>query len=162
MWRPLGTCPVCPVLNPALGLPHRRSSTTRALRRSSSMSHRSPLSVAAMPRSCWRMGMLVLGPPFPRADTGCIVSFLQPQVLGQSYTYTYILIHIYTYTHTHTHTHTYIYTSWLPGFARDPPSPPPPPSHSSLPSALPPSDYPASARIFGVSSLKITPFPRYI
>ena len=39
---------------------------------------------------------------------------------------------------------------------------PPPPSHSSLHSALPPSDYPASARIFGVSSLKITPFPRYI
>ena len=28
--------------------------------------------------------MLVLGPPFPRSDTGCIVSFLQPQVLGQS------------------------------------------------------------------------------
>ena len=39
---------------------------------------------------------------------------------------------------------------------------PPPPSHSSLPSALPPSDHPASARIFGVSSLKITTFPSYI
>ena len=51
---------------------------------SSSMSHRSPLSIASMARSCWWMGMLVLGPPFPRADTGCIVSFLQPQVLGQS------------------------------------------------------------------------------
>ena len=36
-----------------------------------------------------------------------------------------------------------------------------PPSHSSLPSTLPPSDYQASTRIFAVSSLKITPFPRY-
>ena len=53
-------------------------------RLSSSRSHRSPLSIAAMARSCWLMGMLVLGPPFPRADTGCIVSFLQPQVVGQS------------------------------------------------------------------------------
>ena len=56
----------------------------------------------------------------------------------------------------------YILTSWIPGFARDPSpglSPPPslvplsPLSYSSLPSTLPPSDYPAS--------LRITAFPRY-
>ena len=54
----------------------------------------------------------------------------------------------------------YMILAGYPSSLGTPPSPPP--SHSSLPSALPPSDYPASARIFGVSSLKITPFPRYI
>ena len=57
----------------------------------------------------------------------------------------------------------YIYTSWIPGFARDPLSrsfsppsliPLSPLSYSSLPSTLPPSDYPAS--------LRITAFPRYV
>ena len=56
----------------------------------------------------------------------------------------------------------YIYTSWIPGSARDPLSrslsppslfPLSPLSYSSLPSTLPPSDYPAS--------LRITAFPRY-
>ena len=68
---------------PWSGLPLRRSSTRGARhmsRRSSSTSHRSPLSIVAMPWSCLRVGMLVLGPPFPRADAGCIV----PSVLGQS------------------------------------------------------------------------------
>ena len=58
--------------------------------------------------------------------------------------------------------HFYNITSWIPGFARDPLSrflspslsrPSPPFSYSSLPSTLPPSDYPAS--------LRITAFPRY-
>ena len=50
--------------------------------------------------------------------------------------------------------HLYKSTSWLPGFARDPRSPPSLPFVP--PFCLPPSDYPASARIFAVSSLKIT------
>ena len=63
---------------------------------------------------------------------------------------------------THTQNLYYIDTSWIPGFARDPLSrslsppslvPLSPLSYSSLPSTLPPSDYPAS--------LRITAFPRY-
>ena len=62
----------------------RAGHTSRRHRRSSSTPHCSPISIAAMVHSCWRMGMLVLGPSYPRADTGCVIAFLQPKTIGQS------------------------------------------------------------------------------
>ena len=67
--------------------------------------------------------------------------------------------------HSHSHTqvrthyiYIYIYIYILAGYPASLGTLPlSPPSHSSLP----PSDYPASVRLFAVSSLKITPFSRY-
>ena len=71
----------------------------------------------------------------------------RPHARTPARTHAHTQAHALTLAQTHARTIVRIYiTSWLPGFARAPPSP----CHSSRPSTLHPSDYPASPRIFAV------------